>query len=104
MPTYVYDRAKGCTVDKATGEPIQLGEFVTPRIHLSGDYKPYRCPITNKVIDGKRAHSENLKLHGCRILEAGETQDSIKERESADRKFEKQIGDAVEKTAAELGI
>lgn len=105
MPTFIYDRAKGGMVDKVTGEPIKVSrKFTPPRIHISGDYKAYSCPITGKVIEGRRAHSENLKRHGCRVLEQGETQESIKRRADAERQFEKSLGDAVEKTAAELGI
>jgi putative FmdB family regulatory protein len=37
-----------------------------------GDYPPYTCPITGKLIEGRRAHQENLKRHGCRVFEAGE--------------------------------
>ena len=43
--------------------------------YISGDYKPYKCPITGRTIDGKREHNENLQLHGCRIHEKGEFED-----------------------------
>tara|TARA_R100001377_G_C3173983_1_gene104111 strand:+ start:689 stop:1033 length:345 start_codon:yes stop_codon:yes gene_type:complete len=43
--------------------------------YISGDYKPYDCPITGRTIDGKREHNENLQLHGCRIHEKGEFED-----------------------------
>jgi hypothetical protein len=39
------------------------------------NYKPYKCPITGRTIDGKREHNENLQLHGCRIHEKGEFED-----------------------------
>lgn len=39
-----------------------------------GDYPPYECPVTGKIIEGRRAHEENLKRTGCRILEPGETE------------------------------
>lgn len=43
--------------------------------YISGDYKPYECPVTGKVIDGRREHEENLRLHNCRIHEKGEFED-----------------------------
>jgi|TARA_R110000744_G_scaffold171713_1_gene290225 hypothetical protein len=43
--------------------------------YISGDYKPYECPVTGKVIDGRREHEENLRLHDCRIHEKGEFED-----------------------------
>jgi hypothetical protein len=55
-------------------------DFSSKRSHIempyiSGDYKPYDCPITGRTIDGKREHNENLRLHGCRIHEKGEFED-----------------------------
>lgn len=38
-----------------------------------GDYPGYSCPVTGKWIEGRRAHVENLKQTGCRVLEQGET-------------------------------
>ena len=39
---------------------------------IGGDYKGYSCPVTGKWVEGKRAHAENLKQTGCRLLEKGE--------------------------------
>jgi len=65
---------------------------------VRGDYPGYDCPITGKWIEGKRAHQENLKLHGCRVLEPGET-DQFKRRKAAEEAaFDSQI----EETAAQL--
>jgi hypothetical protein len=91
-------------LDKRTGEPLTLPkEYTPPRISVRSDYKAYRCPITGNVIDGKRAHGENLKRHGCRVLESGEKEESVKRRAEADRAFEKTVSDAVDKTVAQLG-
>lgn len=37
-----------------------------------GDYKPYRSPATGKVIEGRRAHRDDLARSGCRLIERGE--------------------------------
>jgi putative FmdB family regulatory protein len=68
------------------------------------DLSGYNCPITGKWIEGRRAHSENLKQHGCRVYEAGETRDFIKNKakrdEAAtdallDRILPKSLGDTI---------
>jgi hypothetical protein len=105
MPTFVFDRAKGCMVDKETGKPSPLpAVFNPPRIHLAPDYKPYRCPVTGKPVEGRRAHQENLKRTGCRILEKGEREQAERNRGEEDRKIERVVGEAVEKTAAQLNF
>lgn len=40
---------------------------------VRGDYAGYSCPVTGAWIEGRRAHEENLRKHGCRVLEPGET-------------------------------
>lgn len=68
------------------------------------DLSGYSCPITGKWIDGRRAHVENLKQRGCRVLEAGETRDFVKAREERQRDFDKRTDAIVEKAARGLGI
>lgn len=52
------------------------------------DYQAYDCPITGEIIEGRASHRENLKKHGCRILEKGEREHITKTRE---QELEKQI-------------
>jgi putative FmdB family regulatory protein len=40
---------------------------------ITPDYAGYHCPVTGKWVEGRVAHEENLKRHGCRLLEPGET-------------------------------
>lgn len=61
--------------------PRKRGAFNTPRI--SGDYEAYSCPITGKPIEGRAAHRENLKRHGCRVLEKGESREAKRRREES---------------------
>lgn len=105
MTIYIFDRAKNCVVDKKTGEPLKLPKkFTMPRIQVVRDYAAYDCPVTGRMIEGRRAHEENLKRTGCRLLEKGEKEHAARERKDVDKALEKTIGDAVEKTAAQLGI
>lgn len=55
--------------------PARSG-FAAPMV--IGDFTPYDCPITGKMIEGRRAHEENLKRHDCRILEPGERADNTR--------------------------
>lgn len=48
------------------------------------DYAPYECPITGKLISGRRQHEENLKQHGCRLFEPGEYESFNKRKAHAD--------------------
>lgn len=104
---YVYDRDRGCMVNKDTGEPSYTPKrlpdgFRGPQI--SGDYQPYTCPITGRWIEGKRAHEENLKRHGCRVLEKGEKDEFVKDKKRRERDLDREIEKTVAQAASEAGI
>ena len=61
------------------------------------DYAGYTCPISDKWIEGRRAHEENLKRHGCRVLEAGETDQVRRSREAEECALDRQVDDTVER-------
>lgn len=65
---------------------------------FSVDQTGYTCPITDKWIGSKRQHEENLRQHGCRVLEDGETKAASKRREAEDAELDKKVEDTVEKT------
>lgn len=60
------------------------------------DYAGYTCPITGDWIEGRRAHIENLKKHGCRVLERGEREASDKELAAADAHLESTLHQTME--------
>lgn len=68
--------------------------IVAPTVR--GDYAGYTCPITDKWIEGKRAHEENLARHDCRVYEPGEREARIRSREKSDADFEARVEDTVE--------
>ena len=57
------------------------------------DYPGYSCPITGKWIEGRRAHKENLKKHGCRVLETGETEALSRRKKWEDEALEERIAE-----------
>jgi hypothetical protein len=72
MPVYVFDRARGMMVDKATGEPMNPepinGDFPCPRVW--SDIEPYQSPVDGRVISGRRAKRDDLARSGC--IDAGD--------------------------------
>lgn len=84
------DAPRSCGICGFSMERILDAPFVAP------DFAPYDCPITGKIIEGRQAHIENLKRHGCRIREAGETESFRKETAAAETAAE----EAVAETAA----
>lgn len=63
---------------------------------VRGDYPGYDCPRTGKWIEGRRAHVENLKLHGCRVLEPGEKNALDKRKRGEAAALDLAIEDTVE--------
>lgn len=70
--------------------------LVTPP-RVRGDVAGYTCPVTGKWIEGRRAHEENLKRQGCRVLEAGEVEAAVRYREMEDLAFDRRIEETVER-------
>ncbi len=56
--------------------PVMRSHLAAPRV--MSDYEAYECPVTGKGIEGRRAHKENLKHTGCRLLEKGEFEECKK--------------------------
>lgn len=69
---------------------------------IRGDIEAYTCPITGKVINGRKAHEDNLKRHNCRVLETGEADIVKKNRERADQQMDKNIESTVEQFIEKL--
>lgn len=114
MPTYRY-HCPGCArdfdifkrlADLDRIEPCSYCFFqmrrqiLAPAVH--GDYQGYDCPITGKWIEGRRAHEENLKQHGCRVLEAGETEAYKREKAADEAAFDNSVESTVEEFIEKL--
>jgi hypothetical protein len=63
---------------------------------IVSDYAGYSCPVSGKWIEGRRAHEENLKRHGCRILETGETEQVRRNKVSEEAAIDRSVDDTVE--------
>lgn len=66
------------------------------------DYAGYQCPITDKWIEGRRAHEENLARHGCRVLEPGETSEFQRRRADDDTALDRSVDETVDRFITEL--
>ena len=67
-----------------------------------GDYPGYNCPITGDWIEGRKAHIENLKKHGCRVYEPGETEQAKASAAFAEKQLESSIESTVEEFIEKL--
>lgn len=107
MAKYVYDRVKGCMVNKDTLAPLETPRelptgFAGPQI--SSDYAPYTCPITGQWVEGKREHEANLRKHGCRVLEKGEKEEFMRDKKRQERDRNREIEKTVAQAASEAGL
>lgn len=59
-------------------------------------FTPYQCPITDKPIMSLAEHRENLKKHGCRVLEPGETEQAKCGLVEADRALDRSVEQTTE--------
>lgn len=66
-----------------------------PRINK--DYADYQCPVTGKLISGRRQHEENLRQHGCRILETGEKELNDRLKVQREKQAEAEVDRTVER-------
>lgn len=112
MPLYDCECARGHRFERQ----IPLAEFEAPIICACGttarrlisrprvlvgrvDYE-YACPITGEHIRSKHQHEENLKRHGCRVLETGEKEFNERRRQEAEKNLEQKIEQTVEREIA----
>ena len=108
MPTYLYE-CPGCGRRRDIVKSLSLlnreercEACETPldrRIcapAVASDFAGYTCPVTDKWIEGRRAHTENLKRNGCRVLEAGETEQARRSRQQADERTDREVENTVE--------
>jgi len=69
-------------------------QLSAPRV--IGDYPGYRCPVTDKWIEGRAAHEENLKRTGCRVFEPGERECAQRDRRQAEERMLDSVGETAE--------
>lgn len=64
---------------------------------VQGDYEGYQSPITGEWIEGRRAHREDLKRHGCRVYEGRESEQRVANRARAEQ--DRRIDQVAERAA-----
>lgn len=69
---------------------------------VRGDYAGYDCPVTGKWIEGRKAHNENLKRHGCRVFERGEKEAAMKHHAREEAALDKSVDATVDEFVAKL--
>lgn len=110
MPTYLYkcpDCRTPATIFKKLAqlnrielcghcESLKPMERQVTAPAVAGDFAAYDCPITGDRIEGRKAHEANLKKHGCRVLEPGETEALKRRRASDEAQFDADVGATVD--------
>lgn len=66
-------------------------------VRVMGDYESYECPVTGKEVSGRKAHNENLKRTGCRLLETGEKEELVRARAAEERALDRSLDREVDK-------
>ena len=84
------NRSESCEKCQATMER----QLAAPAV--IGDYAGYACPISNKWVEGRRAHEENLKKHGCRVYEGGETEAFRANKQKEETELDRRVDETVE--------
>lgn len=80
----------------------QVAEKQMFAARVIGDYAGYTCPITGNWIEGRKAHRENLKANGSRILEPGEVEDAARFRERETATLEDKVANSAEEFLEKL--
>lgn len=88
VPLKEYDSLQYCDC----GDLLQ--KIITP-VAIRGDYPGYSCPVTDKWIEGKTAHEENLKRQGCRVYEPGELAQFKRRKSDQEAAFDKSVDSTV---------
>jgi putative FmdB family regulatory protein len=79
-----------------------VSQKVISKPMIAIDYPAYESPATGRWVEGKKAHLEELKRTGCRILEPGESKDMEGRLKANEAKLDNFIDTSVEKVFAEL--
>lgn len=75
-------------------------QVVAPMIRP--DYAAYDCPITGERIEGRRAHEANLRKHGCRVLEPGESASAAAVARAKEEAFFDSVGETAARIVANM--
>lgn len=87
-----FDAVQLCDCNAPAVRSISAPMFIATGI----DYV-YDCPITGAHITSKSQHEENLKRHGCRVLETNEKDFKARQREAEEAALERRIDSSVER-------
>lgn len=84
------------------GHPALRMERKIEATYVRPDYAGYSCPVSSKWIEGRRAHEENLRKQGARVLEPGESAASHNRARADEEALYTRIGETVDRAIAEM--
>ena len=100
MSSYVFDPSTNELVDReayyaSKWQKVADKASSLPMPYISGDLKPYRSPVTGKVIEGRAARREDLARTGCREVDPSEYKPVYKNYEFCQKRRLPYMGDVV---------
>ena len=90
LPLEDYDAPQHCACHAPARLVLSVPMFYIQNV-------AYNCPVTGDWIGSKSQHEENLRKHSSRVLEPGERQLVVKNKEAEEAAFDKSIEDSVER-------
>ena len=115
MPLYSY-RCPTCAARQTAVRKVDA-RYETPRCacgsstvkvmdapRIVADYAGYSCPVSGNWIEGRRAHEENLKRTGSRVLEPGENARAQSHLDAENAALEDRIGDTAAALVAAMPV
>lgn len=90
------DRVETCTKCNFAMNRQVVAPMIRP------DYAAYDCPITGERIEGRAAHEANLRKHGCRVLEEGESQEAMAVARAKEEAFFDHVGETAASIVASM--
>lgn len=80
----------------------KLSEFVISAPRVFCDFTPYISPASGKLIEGRRARTEDFARTGTRPYDAGEMRDAQTHRKLEEAKQDAEVEAAVDRTLVEM--
>ncbi len=91
--------------DRDTPQSCKCGKAMVripamPRVF--GDYPPYQSPVDGRVIEGRKAHREDLYSNGYILHEPGISEDIKRNKKYQEEKFDQFLDKALIESAQEV--
>lgn len=70
--------------------------------HVMGDTPDYTSPIDGRLVSGRKQRREDLRRNNCVEYDPGMKSDAQRRRMDEDKRFDRSLGETMERTAIQL--